>query len=291
MGKRKFGDRKDARKLRNDEISPIQAVVPYISSKRTENEVFINQKFDVTNVIKYINEKNKNRTLKVTYFHIFITAFAKTIHLRPWLNRYIIGSKLYQRHDVIISFVAKKEYTDAAGGIVIAFTAKASYTLDDIAEYITSTIKKSRSEKIDSIDNVLSLIQRLPSFMRVGLMNFAKILILYDLYPESVSKQDPNFSTILVTNLGSLNCDAIYHHLCNYGSKSAAIAIGNIHKEEVVMPDGSKVIRDIVNIGITVDERITDGFYLVKSIKILQMLLDKPEILERPLGEQIDIGN
>ena len=51
------------------------------------------------------------------------------------------------------------------------------------------------------------------------------------------------------------------------------------------MPDGTKQIRDVVDIGATLDERIGDGFYFVRSLKLLKYLFAHPELMEQPLGE------
>ena len=63
------------------------------------------------------------------------------------------------------------------------------------------------------------------------------------------------------------------------------VTIGTLHKEEIVMPDGHKEIRDVVDIGATLDERIADGFYFARSLKLIKHICEKPELLERPLGE------
>ena len=63
------------------------------------------------------------------------------------------------------------------------------------------------------------------------------------------------------------------------------IAIGTIRKEERIMPDGSKQLRDVVDIGATLDERIADGFYFVRSLKLVKHICAHPELLDRPLGE------
>ena len=47
-------------------------------------------------------------------------------------------------------------------------------------------------------------------------------------------------------------------------------------------------MRDSVELGITVDERIADGYYYSKSIRLLKKLLENPELLERPLSEGLD---
>jgi hypothetical protein len=44
------------------------------------------------------------------------------------------------------------------------------------------------------------------------------------------------------------------------------------------------VVTDSMEVGFTVDERITDGFYFTKSIKIMQDLLNNPQaLMERPV--------
>ena len=47
------------------------------------------------------------------------------------------------------------------------------------------------------------------------------------------------------------------------------------------------VFKDAVKLGFTVDERIADGYYFSKSIKMLKLFLENPELLERPLNEKL----
>lgn len=46
-------------------------------------------------------------------------------------------------------------------------------------------------------------------------------------------------------------------------------------------------MRSSIDIGFTVDERISDGFYFAKSIRLLKKILENPEILENPLSEKV----
>ena len=64
--------------------------------------------------------------------------------------------------------------------------------------------------------------------------------------------------------------------------------MGTVSKTPVVREDHSIDIRDMVDVGITLDERIADGFYFARSLKIVQHLLSNPELLDRPLKESID---
>ncbi len=47
------------------------------------------------------------------------------------------------------------------------------------------------------------------------------------------------------------------------------------------------IFKDGVKLGITVDERIADGYYFSKSFKMLQLFLENPELLDRPLNEKL----
>ena len=50
-----------------------------------------------------------------------------------------------------------------------------------------------------------------------------------------------------------------------------------------------KEIRKICEFGFNLDERIADGFYFAKSLKLLQYIYDNPELLEGAANEKIEI--
>ena len=60
-------------------------------------------------------------------------------------------------------------------------------------------------------------------------------------------------------------------------------------KKTLENEDGSKEVRDILDFAVTADERIADGFYFAKSIKILHYLCAHPEILEKKFKEDVQL--
>ena len=58
-----------------------------------------------------------------------------------------------------------------------------------------------------------------------------------------------------------------------------------MRKEQVLVPDGTVSERTLVDIGATLDERIADGFYFARSLKLIRHILDNPELLLKPLQE------
>ena len=53
------------------------------------------------------------------------------------------------------------------------------------------------------------------------------------------------------------------------------------------MEDGSIQVRDVLTLGFTADERIADGFYFARSLKLAAHLIAHPELLDIPLKEEI----
>jgi pyruvate/2-oxoglutarate dehydrogenase complex dihydrolipoamide acyltransferase (E2) component len=59
-------------------------------------------------------------------------------------------------------------------------------------------------------------------------------------------------------------------------------------KDEVVVINGKEEIRKIVEFGVNIDERIADGYYFAKSIKLLEYILNNPKLLEDNINEKIE---
>ena len=109
----------------------------------------------------------------------------------------------------------------------------------------------------------------------------------HDLLPRSLNDNLIYNSTVILSNLGSIKCGAIHHNLTNFGTNSIILTIGDIHKEQVVMPNGKVEIRDIVEFGINLDERIADGVYMSKSVNLLDYIIRNPKTLEDKANEII----
>ena len=285
--KRRFGDRRDARWVR--EIDGMHAIFPHLMYRRTDAEVYLSAKMDVTDALRYIAEKNEGEEeYKATLFHCFIMAIARTIHMRPLLNRYISGRRFYARHAITMGFAVKKRFEDHSEETLMVTEAKEDWTLTDVTHKVVGKVHTIRTEKSFGLDDTLDTLKKLPRPLMMFVMWLFRVLDFYGKMPKALTDEDPNYSTVFLTNLGSIKCPAVYHHLNNYGTNSIMVAIGTIHKEEVFQPDGSRQVRDIVDVGVTLDERIADGFYFGRSWKLVQHLLSHPELLERPLKEEID---
>ena len=283
-------DRKDGKYIKPED--GVHKIMPYLFNKRTESEVHVYKTLDITKLIKYLDEKNEkidDKRKKITFFHAFLTASAKMVYTRPVLNRFVQGKRYYQRNNVIFAFVAKNKFSDEAEERLIMLDVTPDVNIDNISKTTIKDVQRVRKAGTNKIDKVLNLVCYLPRCLLSLLVNSAKRLDFHGVLPSTLTSDDIDFATILFSNLGSIKCDAIYHHLNNYGTTSIVITIGEIKKEHYIDDSGKIKIRQTVVIGVTIDERISDGFYFAKSAKILDYLFDNPELLDEPVSKIIDI--
>ncbi len=283
--KRKWGDRRDARFVK---APGLQTIMGYLWPKRADCEVYLNDIVDVTDLVPYLEKKNaEHPDYKTTVFHCVIVAMARMLEERPLMNRFIQGYRMYERNEKTISFVAKRRFADGADEALMVLKPKPEDTLDTISKKIYGDVRETRKSEhaTDGIDNLLDTLAKLPRILLALIVRVVRILDFWGINPKALTEGDPNYTTILASNLGSIKSRAVYHHLNNYGTLSIMVTIGTIHKEEVLMPDGTKQIRDVVDVGATLDERIADGFYFARSFRLIKHIFEHPELLDRPIGE------
>lgn len=284
--KRRRGDRRDARWVR--EVTGLQTVMANLMPNRADSEVYLHDTFDATNLVKFLEKKNaEHPEYKTTVFHAFVVCLERMVRERPLMNRYISGRRTYERYDITVSFVCKRKFADGAEESLLTVTARDEDTVDSVSRHIVGDVNETRKSEHSTggIDAAVDAFARLPRFLLIPVFRIIRILDFWGLMPKSLTEGDTNYSSVLVSNLGSIKAPAVYHHLNNYGTNSIMVTLGTLRKEEMIMPDGTREIRDVVDVGATLDERIGDGFYFARSLKLVKYIFEHPELLDRPLSE------
>lgn len=289
--KRKWGDRRDARRVRD--ITGMAQISIDLKPDRCVSDVYINQKMDVTKLVEYV-EKKKKEGLDISYFHTFVTAIGKVIYNRPKLNRFVANRHVYEHNDVVISFVAKVTFDDHAEEMMILTDIKPEDTLETISKQISGKVNRVRDKKQEvnkeGANSAIDILGKLPNFIRIPVVGILKWTDKKGILPASLVKDNLYYSSMIVSNLGSIKCGAIFHNITNFGSCSSLATMGEIRSEEIINEKGKKEIRKICEFGINLDERIADGYYFAKCVQLLQYLFDNPELLEVRADEKIETG-
>lgn len=272
-------DRRDGKYIKPTDA--MHAIMPYLMEKRIESEVSKTETLDITNLMDWLDKKNENLEFKFTLFQALAAVFAKTIYNRPYLNRFVQGHRMYDRRHVSISFVAKDKFSDEGEEKLIVLTINPKDNALGIAHKMAIDVFKTRKQGTNDMDQSLKMLTKLPRFLMRIVVRFIKWLDYHGWVPKSLTEGDSNYSTLLLSNLGSIKCDSCYHHLNNYGTNSLVITIGTIKENKK---------KYTIDITATLDERIADGFYFAKSIKLAQYILDNPDLLEENVSSKVDFN-
>ena len=282
--------RKDAFRIKK--LNGMEQLILDIKPRRCDSDVYINQKMDVTELVKYIEIKKKNGE-EITYFHAFVTSLGKVIYNRRKLNRFIANRHVWEHKDVVISFVAKETFSDKAEELMIMVPFNENDNIYTIAELIKGKVNKVRgSKKVKKAgaNDAIDIIGKFPNLIRIPLVGLLKWMDKLGCLPSSLMKDNLYYSSMIVSNLGSIKCGAIYHNITDFGTCSSLATFGEI-KDEVVVIDGKEQVRKVCEFGINIDERIADGFYFAKCLKMCQHVFDHPETLEDKVDSKIEIGS
>lgn len=283
--KRRMGDRRDATLVRK--VDSMHYIMPLMYPNRCDNEAFISETIDLTNAMAWLEKKNAaGPEYKYNAFQLIVTAVLKTITQRPQLNRFYANFNLYQRNEVTAAFTIKKQFRDESDEGLAFIHSKPEDTIETVHNEIHRQVSYVRYEGKDKSTESMDFLQKLPFKKMIG--RVARFMDRHGWMPASVIATDPFQSSVVLANLGSIKLHAGYHHLTNWGTTSVFVVIGEIKPRKLTFSDGEERVCPSVDIGLTVDERISDGFYCSRAVQLLRKLLENPELLERPLGEKVE---
>lgn len=289
--KSKWGDRWDGYRLRG--LDPVHVMMPYMFGKRTENEAVLGEVIDLTELDKYLAAKNaQNPEFKYTWFHFIAAALAKAVLLRPKMNYFIAGGHYYERKKIQVAFNVKRRFTDEGEEAMAKFVLdpEGESPLEQVHSYVQKFVTKVRSDKEGvGVDDILKILSYLPRPLFRLLTWTLKKMEYYGIYPKSLAADDPCYSSVYISNLGSIKMNADYHHLFNWGTISFFVVIGEKKMRPYYKEDGSYELRNSLKLGLTVDERIADGYYFAKTLRLVRKMFAHPELLDLPAATPVDI--
>lgn len=286
MGK-KFGDRRDGTYLKK--IDSMHTIMPLMYPNRCDNEAYISEKIDLTNINAYLEKKNAdNPEYKYNLFQVMVTTLLKVITLRPKMNRFVANKSMYQRNEVSAAFTVKKIFSDNGGEALAFIHSGEDDTIDTIHNEIYRQVKPLKEDGRDQSTEAMDILNKLPRFVLKLVGVIARSLDRHGHMPKSIIATDPYYASCVLSNLGSIRLHAGYHHLTNWGTCSVFCIIGEKKKRPFFNEDGSFEMRDSIDLGLTIDERIADGYYYSKTIRLLKKLLENPELLEEPLNKEVE---
>ncbi len=278
--KRRLGDRHDGYKVRKLDL-PFY-IIPVVMRSRLDSQIFFNIPIDITPLEKYVREKRRDDIPDLRILHVAMAAALRMFALRPQLNRFVAGKKIYAHNDISFSMSIKRNLTDDGEETEICPVFEPTDTIYDVVRKFNSEMEKAFSDEESDTDKLNRVVGMTPTWLKSFIVFALRNMDKVGLMPKFITKASPFHASAYVTDVGSLGIDSIYHHLYEFGTCSCFMAIGKKQHVPYVKEDGTLGQKKIINFRFVLDERITDGHYYAASIRKFTHYLKHPELLELP---------
>lgn len=279
-------DRHDGIRVRHGD--PLLHVMPYIMCGRNESVVYYKRSVPIEAFQKYIVEQRR-KGIRITMFNLIVASLLQTVYRRPMLNRYIIGRRLYEHRNFEATYTVKQSLTDEG----LESVAKVGFDPDDtiftVAEKMGKNTAAIKQGELKGDDKFIRLFTHMPRWFMRLVASLLRFLDFHGLLPGSFVDILPFYSTIFISHLGSLGADAPFHHLYEFGTNSMFLTIGRTYEAPYKAADGGVEWKRTIDLAFSIDERVCDGFYLIRSLKLFEQFLQNPQLLEYPASAEIDV--
>ena len=279
--KRRFGDRKDGRRVRT--MSPMSYVIPYIMRTRNDAQNQIADTIDITEADKFLREMRAKGYKSISVLHVFIAAYIRAISMRPGINRFCSGQKIYHRNTIEINMAVKKEMSLDAPDTMIKVRFEPTDTITDVYEKFNAVVEKATAEGSNTdFDKTARWLTRLPGILFRGTVRLLEFLDYHGWLPQALLDVSPFHGSMIITSMGSLGIPPIYHHLYNFGNLPVFISYGLKYHKNVMNANGAVERRTMIDVKVVTDERICDGFYFASALKLIRKFVASPVLLTTP---------
>lgn len=272
--------KKDVRRVRT--APAMLTITPFIMTDRIGSMNLMTDRFNVTNLDRFLKEKRQEGLTNLTAMHVIIAAYIRLISQRPALNRFIRGQRIWTRRSIEVALTIKKEMTLDSPDTVVKVIFEPTDTLTDVYNKFNDAIENYRQAPGGDFDNTAGILSVTPRFLLRGFIGLIRLMDYYGLLPKFLEGVSPFHCSMFITSMGSLGIPPIYHHLYNFGTCPVFIAFGAKKREYKVNPDGSVYKEQYMDISFACDERICDGFYYASGLKLMKHLVRNPEDLDVP---------
>lgn len=272
-----FGRRSDGKELKH--VMPFFRIMPCIMKERDDSQVFFNQDIAIKKIDEYISTKAQEG-IKFTLLDIMFAAIVRIFAERPKLNRFATNGRIYARNKITLAITIKKSLTEDGDETTVKVDFDGTENIYEVRDKLQTLIKENKDvEAENGTDKIAGVLAKIPTSILKIAVGILKVLDKHGHLPKSIIEVSPFHTSAVVTNVGSLGIDSIYHHVYNFGTTSMFFAIGK-KKKSYVFNDDELAKERTVNVAFVGDERICDGQYYASSFRSLVRYVTHPELLE-----------
>lgn len=278
-----FGRRPDGKKVKG--LDGITRLMPLVMPNRDGSTNYLVITLPTKPFEEYIAAK-KAEGIDYSFLDVFIAALVRWFKLRPKLNRFIVGGRYYQHKYIDFAMMVHKNLRTGEDETAVKMRFTGDETIAEIKKQINAEFDKAFNSTNNS-DSFTDGIVGLPHFLYKMVSGFIRLFDHWGLLSDKfLSKTSPFHSSIFLTDMRSIDMDYVHHHLYNFGTCSFFAALG---KEKFIpvadQTTGELSSEKVVEVGISQDDRATDGLYWSLSLRKYHRIIENLSCLDRPPSE------
>ena len=283
--------RPDGRLARD--LPPERKMFPLIMRRRNEAAVYYDVNADATKLEPMIAAWNEaHPDAQISPFHVVVWALVETLEIRPNLNRFVAGGRIWDRDGIHISYAVKANLDDDTSPLItVKRRLQAGRPFADTVKLLRGDQASARSSKkgASATEVEMRAMGCLPVVVQRFIYELYRGLDGLGLIPAPLLRGDPLYTSACVANLGSIGLDPVYHHLFEHGTGSVFCVVGKLGDAVVAgqaEPSASgahvrapqPVVRRTLPLRFTLDERVCDGLYMQRALQAFQGLVEDPSL-------------
>ena len=128
--KRRFGDRKDGRLIQS--LAPFYKFMPYIMPTKNDACNQFEDCIEITNTDRWLRQKRLEGYKGLGYLHLFIAAYIRMVSLRPGINRFVAGRRIYARNNIEVVLTVRRSMSTTSNETTIKAVFAPTDTIFDV---------------------------------------------------------------------------------------------------------------------------------------------------------------
>ncbi|MCQ2575931.1 MAG: hypothetical protein MJ162_04235 [Treponema sp.] len=280
--KKRFGDRKDGRRLRT--VEPIVTLIPFFMKERSEASNLVSDAVEMTAIEAYVKEKKAAGFKNFNAMHTLIAAYVRSISQKPGINRFVSGRRVYARNSIEVIMEVKKTLDLNAPATMVKFKFNPYDTAEDVYNEMNAKITayQNAEEEQDGFDKIARFLTYVPTWIYKIIVNIMLWQDAHGILPEFIREASPGHQSMGITSMASLGIPSIYHHLYDFGNCPMFISFSTARHTYELNREGKVERKHYLDINYTVDDRICDGVYYASGLREIRKHLKNPYLLDVP---------
>ena len=202
--------------------NPLYNLMPYVLTKRYDAMNMVTLDIPEAPLRAYMNAKRAEKQ-PMSHLALLLTAYLRAVEKYPALNRFISGNhKIYQRNNISVAMVVLRP---GGGSTMSKIILNEGDTVFDVQRKITDYVDTNRQgggeqsgqAETNGLDKLVNFLLHTGPLLNI-LMWALRFADRHGLLPRAITDASPFHASLLVSNLASIRCNHIYHHVYEFGA-------------------------------------------------------------------------